>query len=214
MLSALTKYCDLATPLRLVGIKQKIKTTPKAKREFKAQKSRGSTLAILIKFDLSSRKPGHTTGGSGRRSAQRTVGGGRSWAKQVADISVGPEGNRPSSLPGYRKHLFRTSLRKHEYRKSYVNRWRNKTSGWQAVDPRLTSGLTAGPRALFVAGCLTVYRRLFFYKLFSCRACLGIGCFLTFNVISSHLFVETLCNKCRCWHRLARYFLAYSCQFE
>ena len=40
-------------------------------------------------------------------SAQRTAdgGAGRNWANQGADISVGPEGNRLSSPPGYRKRL-------------------------------------------------------------------------------------------------------------
>jgi hypothetical protein len=33
-------------------------------------------------------------------------GAGQSWAEQGADISVGPEGNRPSSPPEYRKQLF------------------------------------------------------------------------------------------------------------
>ena len=41
-------------------------------------------------------------------SARRTAdgGAGRSWAEQGADISVGPEANRPSSPSGYRKQLF------------------------------------------------------------------------------------------------------------
>ena len=42
--------------------------------------------------------------GSARRTADG--GAGRSWAEQGADISVGPEANRPSSPPGYRKQLF------------------------------------------------------------------------------------------------------------
>ena len=77
-------------------------------------------------------------------SAQRTAdgGAGRSWAEQGADISVGPEGNRPFSPPGYRKQLFGMSLRKHEQRKSYVNRWRNKTRGSPAVDQRLTTAIS------------------------------------------------------------------------
>ena len=41
-------------------------------------------------------------------SAQRTAdgGAGRRWAHQGADISVGPEGNCPSSPPGYNKQRF------------------------------------------------------------------------------------------------------------
>ena len=41
-------------------------------------------------------------------SAPRTAdgGAGRSWAEQGADMSVGPEGNRPSSRPGFRKQMF------------------------------------------------------------------------------------------------------------
>ena len=68
-------------------------------------------------------------------SAQHTAdgGAGRSWANQGADIPVGPEGNRPSSPPENHERMLGTSLRKHEQRESYVNRWRNKTSGWQAV---------------------------------------------------------------------------------
>ena len=42
--------------------------------------------------------------GSARRTADG--GAGRRWAEQGADISVGPEANRPSSPPGYRQQLF------------------------------------------------------------------------------------------------------------
>ena len=97
--------------------------------------------------------------GSARRRADG--GAGRRWAKQGADISVALEANSPSGPPAHCRQLFRTSLRKHEQRKSYVNRWRNKTRGWPAVYHRLIRGLSPGPRALFVAGCWPVYRRLF-----------------------------------------------------
>ena len=52
----------------------------------------------------------------GSAQGMRDIGAGRSWAKQVADISVGPESSHPSSLPGYCKQLFRKVLRKQERR--------------------------------------------------------------------------------------------------
>ena len=54
---------------------------------------------------LSSPKPGHTTGGSGRRGARQGGGARRGRAAQDADGSGGPEANRPSSPPEYRGQL-------------------------------------------------------------------------------------------------------------
>ena len=65
--------------------------------------------------------------GSARRRADGGVG--RRWAEQGADISVALEANSPSGPPAHCKKLSWTSLRKHEQRKSHVNRWRNETSG-------------------------------------------------------------------------------------
>ena len=65
--------------------------------------------------------------GSARRRADG--GAGRRWAEQSADISVALEANSPSGPPAHCKQLSWTSLRKHEQRKSYVNRWGNETSG-------------------------------------------------------------------------------------
>ena len=82
-------------------------------------------VCIYIYICLSSPKPGHTTGGSGRRSARRGGGAGRD-----ADGSVRPEDNRLSYLPDHRRRLSWTFPRKREQPKSYVNRWRNTTSVW------------------------------------------------------------------------------------
>ena len=56
-------------------------------------------------YNLSSPKPEHTTGGSGRRGAWRGGGARRGRAEHDADGPGGPEANRPSSLPGYRGQL-------------------------------------------------------------------------------------------------------------
>ena len=57
----------------------------------------------LLKFNLSSLKPRHITGGSGRGGARRNGGAGRGWAVRNADGSVRPGDNRPSYSPDDRK---------------------------------------------------------------------------------------------------------------
>ena len=121
----------------------------------------------FIHTHLSSPKPGHTTGGSGR-GARR--GGGVGWAGRDADRTVRPGDRRPSYPPRHRRHVSWTSPQKHEQPKSYVNRWGNTATGWQAVDKRFIRGtksalcswlLTSGPTPF----CLC--------KPFSCKACPG-----------------------------------------
>ena len=103
-------------------------------------------------------------GGAGRdRTGRRRIGS--PW-RQPCFVS-----------PRHRRQLFWTILGKNEHRKSYVNRWRNKSSGWPTVGQRFIRGLFARPRALFVPGFWPVYWRLriCFCKLFSFKACPVIG---------------------------------------
>ena len=79
-------------------------------------------------------------GGAGWRTAGRRGGSPRMQSSFLS--------SRPSN-----KTLIRASLWKHEQTNSYVNRWRNTTSGWPAVYQRLIRDLFAGTRALFVPGC-------------------------------------------------------------
>ena len=65
----------------------------------------GSQSAQNRPIHLSSPKPGHTTGGSGRRGERRTAEAGRSLSEQDADISMGSEAKRPCSPPGYVRQL-------------------------------------------------------------------------------------------------------------
>ena len=83
--------------------------------------------AMDDEWNLSNPKPGHTTGGSGRGGARRS--GGACAEGQDADGSVRPEDNHPFCPPGHRRQLYGTYFPKHEQRKPYVNRWRNKASG-------------------------------------------------------------------------------------
>ena len=71
----------------------------------------------------------HRRVGAGRRTAVRRGGAGRGRAGLDADGSVCAGHNRPACPPGHRRQLFWTTLRKHEQRNPYVNRWINKTSG-------------------------------------------------------------------------------------
>ena len=87
---------------------------------------RGWITILHIKSYLSSPKPGQTTGGSGRRSARRTVGRGEAGQNKVPTFR---KATVPLALQGTVNKLFRASLRKQEQRKSHVNRWGNKTSG-------------------------------------------------------------------------------------
>ena len=50
--------------------------------------------------NLSSPKPGHTTGGSGRRSAQRTVGRGEAGQTKVPTFRSAPKAAVPLALQG------------------------------------------------------------------------------------------------------------------
>ena len=107
--------------------------------------------------NLSNPKPGHTTSGSGRGALRG--GGGRAGLDANRTVRLGDK--PPSYSPKHRRHVAWTTLQKHEQAKSYVNRWRNKTRGWQPVHNRFIRDLSAGREALFVPGCWPVDRRLF-----------------------------------------------------
>ena len=83
----------------------------------------------------------------GRRTAGRLGTAGP--AEWNADGFLRAGHNRHSCPPGHREQLSRTSLRKHEQAKSYVNRMREQS-------PRLTTDLSAvyqrdEKRSLFLA---------------------------------------------------------------
>ena len=110
---------------------------------------------------LSNPKPEHTTGGSGRGGARR---GG--WAghrvEQDAERTILPGYNRPSCLPGNRRQLSRTSLRKHEQAQAY--------GGTKpAVDPRFMTGTTPAIRfwLLITVPSPTILCKPFSYKAYS-----------------------------------------------
>ena len=122
---------------------------------------------------LSIPKPGHTTGGSGRGGARRGGGAERGRAGRDADGSVRPGNSHPAclpKLPGQRRQLYWTNLRKNEQTNSYVNRWGNKTSTSRAVYVRYIRGTTAALRSwLLTSGQLPICP----CKPFSCKVCLG-----------------------------------------
>ena len=124
--------------------------------------------------NLSNPTPEHTKGGSRRGGARRGggAGQGRTGRRRVASPRRHPSPLPPQgfSRAGHRIQLSWTFLRKHEQTKSYVNRWRNTTSGWRAVDERLIRGMTAALGSLLLTNgpspiCLC--------KPFSCKACSG-----------------------------------------
>ena len=76
---------------------------------------------------LSSPKPGHTTGGTGRRTAGRR---GEARTARTGRRRVGSPRRHPFSyIPGDRRKPSWACFWKHEQRKPYANRWRNKTRG-------------------------------------------------------------------------------------
>ena len=87
---------------------------------------------IYINIYLSNPKPGNTTGGTVRCGAQQSGGARRSGVGRDADRSVRPGDTQPSCIPGHRKQLSWTTLRKHEQTQFYLNRWGNV----RAVDAR------------------------------------------------------------------------------
>ena len=95
-------------------------------------------------FYLLNPKPRHSTGGSGRGGARRGSGAGRSRAGRDAYGSARQGDNCPSCLRRHRRHLSWTSRKKHEQRKSYVNRFvESKTRTYHG---RVESGRMAGRR--------------------------------------------------------------------
>ena len=100
---------------------------------------------------LSNPEPGHTTGQSGRGGARRGGEGG-SGLGRTGRRRVDPARRRPSLLPSIEsKTLSWTTLRKHEQRKSHVNRMREQshrlTTSLSAVDPRLISRTASALRS-------------------------------------------------------------------
>ena len=113
--------------------------------------------------DLSNPKPGHTTGGSGRGCAHGGAAG-RAGPGRTERRRNGSPREEPSSdaLANQRQTLW-TSLRKHEQRKSYVNRWGEQ-------NPRFISGTRSALCSWLLASVPTP---ICLCKPFSCRACPG-----------------------------------------
>ena len=78
--------------------------------------------------NLSSPKPGHTTGGSVRRGARRTVGRGEAGQTKVPTFRSASKATVPLALQGTINNCFERQFAITKKRKSYVNRWRNKTT--------------------------------------------------------------------------------------
>ena len=124
---------------------------------------------------LSNPKPGHTTGQSGRGGARRGGEGG-SGLGRTGRRRVDPARRRPSLLPSIEsKTLSWTTLRKHEQRKSHVNRMREQshrlTTSLSAVDPRLISRTASALRSWLLTRVPTP---ICLCKPFSCKAFPGI----------------------------------------
>ena len=99
--------------------------------------------SINVIKHLSSPKPGHTTGGSGR-GARR--GGGAGSGRTGCQQNYSPR-RQASLVPpkASKKRRFNVSPEARQA-KSYVNRWRNKITGWPTVHLRLIILLlTSGP---------------------------------------------------------------------
>ena len=95
--------------------------------------------------NLSSPKPGHTTGGSGV-GAQRVGGVGHGGAEWDADRYVHQRDKHHAHPPDAGRKTPWVCLWKHEQRKTLF-----KPMGEQ--NQRLTHGLSVGQRPLFVPGC-------------------------------------------------------------
>ena len=121
----------------------------------------------MIMISQSTPKPEHITGESRRGGSRQAAGRGG------ADVSIRPRINRSRDPPEHRRQSFLATLRKHERRKSYVNRWRNTTSGGQAIYPLFIRETTNALRSWLLTN---VPAPNFLRKLFSCQACPGIGC--------------------------------------
>ena len=94
-------------------------------------------------------------GGTAHGGAAGRGGAGRGMARRAARRwVVGGGNNRPSCPLENRRPLSWTYFRRHEQTKSHLNRIREH-------DNRLTTGLSAGPRQLFVPGCWSLDRCLF-----------------------------------------------------
>ena len=123
----------------------------------------------IVRLDLSNPKPGHTAGWSGWGGARWDGGAGRERAGGDTDGSVRPGNIRPSYPPDDRRQPSWARPWKHEQKKPYLIRWRNKTSGLQPVsavypqDDERSSFLVADQ-------CIVAW---LFCKPFSCKACPG-----------------------------------------
>ena len=142
---------------------------------------------VCLKIYLSSPKPGHPSGETGRCGAKRSGAGCLSFFFEIYGVSrktnkkhsttyyfpkvslrnilakapiwTARRSGRGVPLSGQPTQMSLTSLWKHEQLKPYVNRRRNKTRGWQPVHNRFISET----RPLFVPGCWLVDRRLFVF---------------------------------------------------
>ena len=129
--------------------------------------SKGRTNDTQFNSNLSSPKPGHTTGGSGQGGAERDSGAGRGQRRRDADGLFRPGDNRPYYPPDDRNitpWVFSGSTNKGNA--VMQTDWGRKPT----VDPRFIRG-TAALRSWLLTnvpadGCL--------YKPFSCKACLVI----------------------------------------
>ena len=107
--------------------------------------------------------------GAARQGAAGRCGMAAGGRAQDCGGTMRPGENRPSCPPGHRRQLSWMILRRHELRKSYVNRIEEHSG-------RLTSGLSAGRKTLFFpdSRLLTNGPMLFcLCKPFSCKACPG-----------------------------------------
>ena len=133
----------------------------------------------MLCTNLLNSKPGHTTGGTGRGGAQRRAaraggGGARRGAARWSGMAAGgcaqdgggtmrPGENRPSYPPRHRRHPPWTNLRRHEQKKSHVNRI-------EEHNERLTTGLSAGRKSALRSWLLANVPTLFcFCKPFHAR---------------------------------------------
>ena len=122
------------------------------------------------KIHLSIPKHGQTMVGLGRHGAEQTAGQGDTGHNKVPTFRSPWKPTAPLALQrtvtNCSECLFASS---NEGNPNYTV----KETKWP-VDPQFICGLSPGQRALFVAGCWPVYRRLFvFAKLLSCKACPG-----------------------------------------
>ena len=102
-----------------------------------------------VSVNLSSPKPGHTTGGSGRHGAGRTAGRGDAGQNKVPTFRLPWKPTAPLAL---QRTVNKCSKRPFAS-KNKGNPMQTAEGTKRPVDHRFIRGLLRGPRALFVAGC-------------------------------------------------------------